>query len=105
MGLYGKIGYQAEECITVLARQVGPPTLHGAERTTTAGSAKPWNAYALAYGEACCLRTLSNYLSHDLMPRHQFGPTWRQVTVDDVQIGAAHAAGKHAHYHLVVHGL
>ena len=79
--------------------------LHGAEHTTTAGSAKPWNAYALAYGETCCLRTLSNHLPDDLMPRHQAGPTQRQVAVDDMQIGAAYATGEHTNHHVVAQGL
>ena len=102
-------GVLGKSAVAVIAREhrkiaeVFP--LHGAERTTTAGSAKPWNAYALAYGEACCLRTMSNHLSHDLMPRHQVGPTQRQVAVDDVQIGAAYATGEHTNHHAVPCGL
>ena len=79
--------------------------LHGAEGTTTAGSAKPWNTYALANGEACCLRTLNNHLSNDLMAWHQPGPTLRQVAVDDVKIGTAYATREHTNHHAVVKGM
>jgi hypothetical protein len=65
-----------------------------------AGEAQPGDPHALADREPRAARAERLDGAHHLVAGHERQPARRQVALDDVQIGAAHAAGRDPHAHL-----
>jgi hypothetical protein len=68
-------------------------------RTRAVNAAKPRNADAFAFERRCDAVTQLGYVADDLVTGNDGFAVRRQFCVDDVQIGAADAAGAHAHEH------
>jgi hypothetical protein len=71
--------------------------VHAAECAVAACLAEPRDADPLADRETLRLRSARDHLTHDFVARHDAIPVRRQFAVDDVQVGAADAAGQHFH--------
>ena len=78
------------------ARVVAEILLAGmAEAAAAAGAAEPGNADPLADGEAMGAVAHPRHLADDLVPRDHRMAAHRQLAVDEVEVGAADAAGEH----------
>ena len=71
-----------------------------AEAAATAGAGEPDQADALAEPDVVDPDAHGLHRAHDLVARHHGEPVGRQVPAHQLQVGAAHGTGGHAHEHL-----
>src|SRR6266536_6018836 len=71
----------------------------GAEAAVTAGRAEPGDPDAVTDPESLGAGTERIHRAHDLMPRDQGQAPLTELALDDMQVGAARAAGSHPHPH------
>ena len=91
----GVLGIAAVDLVAGEARVVAEILLAAAAIEARAvGRAEPRHADAVADGEALDARAERRDLADDLVAENERQLGMRQLAVDDVQIGAAHAAGR-----------
>jgi hypothetical protein len=93
-----------ESAVGVIAGELGALAkvlaARAARLARAARGAKPGDADAVSGPEAVRVRTGTLDAPDDLMTRHDRRPHRRQLALDDVQIGPAHAARADAYEHL-----
>ena len=95
-----------EPAVAVVAGEPGPLAQvlppRAAEGALPAGPAQPGDAHPVACSEAAAVR---DHLGRDLVPGHQRQLGLGQLTVEDVEVGAADPARAHAQENLAGAGL
>ena len=103
---HGVFGVAAVESVAGEAGRIAKIfTPRKAIRTLAACESQPGHTDSLAWGKSLDPLAKLRHVAHDLMPRHQRQLGMGQFAIDDVQIGAADAAGPDLHENLPRPGL